>query len=272
MMLLNIGGQPKIVDQLLQRWSSEEVRLLITSRDNERGLDLVEVAHEALIREWPRVQEWLKAEQESLRLIHQLRQAMQEWQKLGDLVSGNRLARLETLLEDPGFNQQFSPESEEKKFLAACIAAREKEQREERERVQAELKNAQRLAQARARGLKLLWGIATVILLALVVTAFLARNWQNARDDSNLRLRQIYWENGRQVREQDNLLLFSHWLAEAGKSAPNQNAAEVFIQDAGAELQGIALKKILPHQGTMLGFLGARFDRAGMRILTWLKG
>jgi hypothetical protein len=47
---------------------------LITSRE-----DTVEVTHEALIREWPRLREWLDSDRDVLKLHRKLTFAAQEW-------------------------------------------------------------------------------------------------------------------------------------------------------------------------------------------------
>ena len=43
----------------------------------------VEVAHEALIREWPRLQEWLDEDRDSLRLQRHLTAAATAWDQRG---------------------------------------------------------------------------------------------------------------------------------------------------------------------------------------------
>ncbi len=56
----------------------------------------VEVAHEALLREWPRMREWLEEESESRRLETHVRAAAREWdtggRDPGDLYRGARLS------------------------------------------------------------------------------------------------------------------------------------------------------------------------------------
>ena len=52
---------------------------LITTSENA-----VEVAHEALIREWPTLRGWLEDNREGLRLHRQLTEAAQEWEALMD--------------------------------------------------------------------------------------------------------------------------------------------------------------------------------------------
>ena len=46
------------------------------------GEDSVEVAHEALIREWPRLRQWLREDREGLRLHRRLTEAASEWETL----------------------------------------------------------------------------------------------------------------------------------------------------------------------------------------------
>ncbi len=64
---------------------------LLTASDGS-----VEVAHEALLREWPRMREWLQEESESRRLETHVRQAAREWddgrRDPADLYRGPRLS------------------------------------------------------------------------------------------------------------------------------------------------------------------------------------
>jgi hypothetical protein len=55
-----------------------DARLVTTSEDS------VQVAHEALIREWPTLRGWLEDNREGLRLHRQLTEASQEWQTAGN--------------------------------------------------------------------------------------------------------------------------------------------------------------------------------------------
>lgn len=60
------------------------------------GEDTVEIAHEALIRAWPRLQRWLSTDRDGLRTHRQLTEAAQSWVSLGRdpgaLYRGARLA------------------------------------------------------------------------------------------------------------------------------------------------------------------------------------
>ena len=94
--------QRKIVEQ----FAGPRTRLLVTGAD---GADrpTVEVAHEALIRTWPRLRGWIDANREKLRARKAILQAMADWEQHGksdDLLlhAGLPLERARTLLADPG--------------------------------------------------------------------------------------------------------------------------------------------------------------------------
>ena len=121
--------------------------------------DEVEVAHEALIREWPTLRKWLEDDREGLRTHRRLTETAREWdaagRKPGDLYRGTRL---EQTLEWAATNGD-SLNDLERAFLDASQAQVEAERREkeriEQEREEArqrELKQAQELAaEAEAR-------------------------------------------------------------------------------------------------------------------------
>ncbi|MDV9176917.1 XRE family transcriptional regulator, partial [Streptomyces sp. W16] len=100
-------------------------RLLIL--DHER----VELAHEALIRCWPRLHGWLTEDREAMRTLHQLSDAAQVWETLGRdpgaLFRGTRLAMAAGLA-------RTSMSVKEQGFLDAGLALRAAEQRAVRRR------------------------------------------------------------------------------------------------------------------------------------------
>ncbi|WP_206797863.1 PD40 domain-containing protein [Amycolatopsis sp. MtRt-6] len=76
------------IDSVLDRLAAARLVVL--------GEDTVEIAHEALIRAWPRLQRWLTTDREGLRTHRQLSEATQSWMSLdrdpGALYRGARLA------------------------------------------------------------------------------------------------------------------------------------------------------------------------------------
>ena len=95
-------GQVRIVEQ----FASPRTRLLVTGFDRAKR-PTVEVAHEALIRTWPRLHTWVDANRERLRSRSAILQAKADWEQNGrpdDLLlsPGFALARAKELVRDPG--------------------------------------------------------------------------------------------------------------------------------------------------------------------------
>jgi hypothetical protein len=83
-----------------------EARLLVA--DRRSGADVVEIAHESLLRQWPALAAWLHAEGDNLRLLEDVERAATEWNRRGRsdtwidhrgerLYSAETLSRVQTL-------------------------------------------------------------------------------------------------------------------------------------------------------------------------------
>ncbi len=57
-----------------------DVRLLVTGRDEQSGVETVEVAHEALIRKWEALQRWLNEDREFLLWRQRFQLDLARWQ------------------------------------------------------------------------------------------------------------------------------------------------------------------------------------------------
>jgi WD40 repeat protein/DNA-binding XRE family transcriptional regulator len=144
-----------------------------------------EVAHEALIREWPTLRGWLEEDREGLRLHRHLTEAAQEWEALGHDPDGlYRGARLAQAMEWAAAHPDILNELE-RAFLEASQALAEKEAREQEAQRQRELEAAHQLAEAervraeeqtqanrRLRRRAVLLAVALFTGLALGLTAF----------------------------------------------------------------------------------------------------
>ncbi len=109
--------------------------------------DTAEVAHEALIREWQRLHDWLSQDREGLLLHRHLTDAALEWQGRGkdaaELYRGARLAQTsEWATANEGRLNAL-----ERDFLAASFEQEEHEALEREAQRQRELEAAQRLAE-----------------------------------------------------------------------------------------------------------------------------
>ncbi|NLF78373.1 MAG: SUMF1/EgtB/PvdO family nonheme iron enzyme [Chloroflexi bacterium] len=76
--LLDIEGAAA----LIEHFASPKVRLLVTSGDEDHTSE-VEVAHEALLREWDRLADWIEATQDDRRLIRRVERDAREWDRRG---------------------------------------------------------------------------------------------------------------------------------------------------------------------------------------------
>ncbi len=111
-------------------------RLLTFDRDLDTRAPTVELAHEALLEEWPRLAEWLNESRDDIRLQQRLSTAAAEWQATGQpvglLASGMHLAQYETLLN----GASLALTAEEQAFVRASQASRgERMERERRQRL-----------------------------------------------------------------------------------------------------------------------------------------
>lgn len=117
-----------------------DARLISTTTES------VEVAHEALIREWPTLQGWLEENREGLHLHRQLTEAAQEWKAtdcLPDLLHrGVRLAK--ALDWASSHDDEMNPL--EREFLEASSKASENRAAEREAQRQRELEAARQLA------------------------------------------------------------------------------------------------------------------------------
>ncbi|MGH8589962.1 MAG: TIR domain-containing protein [Gammaproteobacteria bacterium] len=88
---VSIGEIPAETRRLLDLFV--EHRLLVADRDEGRGTDTVEVAHEALLRAWPRMAEWLKQERGFLVWREEIARNRARWEAGDrDLLGGRELA------------------------------------------------------------------------------------------------------------------------------------------------------------------------------------
>ena len=76
-----------------------DARLLVTDGDTSKGVASVEIAHEALIRNWERLRAWLNEDREFLLWRRRLREHVSEWNKTtgdkGALLRGAALSEAE---------------------------------------------------------------------------------------------------------------------------------------------------------------------------------
>ena len=141
---------------------------LVDSRLVTADGETLEVAHEALLREWPRLRAWLEEDAEGRRLHHHLMNAARDWQAAGrdsgELYRGARLAS--TLDWVAGHERDLN--ELERDFLADSRAEAEHEAEH------------QRRTNRRLRAL--LGGLAVLLALAVVAGVVALNQRGEARD------------------------------------------------------------------------------------------
>ena len=70
---------------LAERLADHPWRLVVTGEQQSDGEAMVEVAHEALLRAWPRLQGWLKDERDFLIFKGEVERAERRWCDIGPL-------------------------------------------------------------------------------------------------------------------------------------------------------------------------------------------
>lgn len=137
------------INQIIDMFSQH--RLLTLDHQAGTRKPTVEVAHEALLNEWPRLKTWLSQNRDDLVQQQLLGSLTLEWQKAdkasGHLLRGARLDQFAGWAK----TKTLTLTGSEVEFLEASLAARKERQEAEERRRQLELETAQRLAETQAK-------------------------------------------------------------------------------------------------------------------------
>ena len=135
---------------LAQRLAGEDNRLVVTAATTP-GQETVEVAHEALIRNWPALVQWVNRDRAFISWRSQLKQRLDDWRKSpsdeGTLLRGGPLAVAEDWVARRGgdFNE------EEKAFVAKSVELRDAEKREAEAELQERQARLKEVAEAQEK-------------------------------------------------------------------------------------------------------------------------
>lgn len=250
---------PELIPQNAQAKSVEDViNTLADARLITVFAGAAEVAHEALIREWPRLREWLADDREGLRVHRRLTEAAQEWKALAQdsdaLLRGIRLDQalawaaqhgndmndlertfLDTSREAVEKAVRVREQARRRELEQAQALAKEQQQRaqEQQQRAIEQQKRAeeQALAASRLRRRALyLAGALAVAVLAVISTGLLFRDAREARLQEAVARATAVAGQAEAVRAQE--------AAEA-----NRQIAETNRQQAEAETQRAEAEK-----------------------------
>jgi len=220
-------------------------RLLSFDRDPLTREPTVEVAHEALLREWPRLRTWLEEDRDDLRMMRHLTTAAGEWEASGhsdsELYRGGRLEGVEEwAAENP-----TEPAPLETAFLEASTARH--------------VEDEERARRSQRRLRRLLVGVGVVAVVALIAGAVAFRQQRRADDQAALASSNA----ARAVTER----IAADASALAGEDIPLSLllAVETNLRDAGPVGLG-ALQETLTQAGSFLRLI----DLPDVNGVRWL--
>jgi WD40 repeat protein len=148
-----------------------DARMLTTSGDGQADGRWIDVSHEALIRGWPRLRQWLDEDRAGFLVHRRLTEAAQEWERLdrddGVLYRGARLAEA---IDWKGRNEGALNELE-REYLAASTSLRRREQAASRRRVRITV-----------------GGLATALVLIGAAAVYALRQSQDATEQREIAL------------------------------------------------------------------------------------
>jgi WD40 repeat protein/transcriptional regulator with XRE-family HTH domain len=209
----------------------ETLTMLADARLITMDKDTAEVAHEALIREWPTLRGWLEDDRESLRFHRHLTETAREWsasnREQGMLYRGARLAQARE------WAAEHSDEMNdlEREFIDASQASAEREVAEREAQRDRELEAAQKLAetekahaeeqdrgarQLRRRAVYLTGALFLAVVAALATGVVANRNSTLAEQNAAIAI--TAQANFARAEQQARLAISRDWAAAAVSS------------------------------------------------------
>ncbi|MET8895564.1 nSTAND1 domain-containing NTPase [Streptomyces albogriseolus] len=204
-------------------------RLLTVDRDS------VTLAHEVVLRAWPRLRNWIDTDAEALRARHRLREAARTWEAAGRdpglLPRGSSLAAAQdaapTAVDDT-----------ERAFLRAAQAREDEEQRRERRRTR--------------RLRRLVAALAALLVVALASTVTAVHNSRKAADGE------------RRARLNEKLALLGVPSIAGDSRSALLLAASAWADDhTDASASALLSAQAHPYAGALKGHVGP------VRTVTW---
>jgi len=252
-----------------------ERRLLTRDRrrfaETDEETELVEIAHEALLRQWSKLSAWLDEEAGHLKTAEAVRRAAREWSQRDRHIewlvhSGERLNDAESVRDREGFAKLLGEEGQT--YLCACREQEEATRRQEEEARRRELVAAQQQAEAERRArlsesrrLKWMRGFAVVVLGLMTLAGW---QWRSAKREE-ARTRQALADSAFlqacKVAESNTEEALGR-LAQAMRLAPEWQAPQSL---AASLLISVPPSVILQHHDQVFR---ASFSPDGTRIVT----
>lgn len=173
--LVSAAPDARAMELVIDRFGAG--RLLTFDRNPVTRAPTVEVAHEALLRHWPRLGAWIEAAGRDLHLRAHLTGAATGWEASGrdegELYRGARLATTEEWVDRPDLTDS------ERAFLAESLAVRAAEAAAEQAKLEDEIRSNRRLRRS-------LVAVAAVLVVA-IAAGFVAVAQRNRAQEETVR-------------------------------------------------------------------------------------
>ena len=238
--LQSLANDRQIIEHVLDTFG--RYRLLTFDHDPETRLPTVEVAHEALIRSWDKIRDWLNETRHNLRTHRQLTLATEEWQRANYdpsfLASGARLEQFETI----GQMNRIALNQTETDYLNASLARNTRNNR-------------------LRRAVQIVLAITSIVMMALAIIALDQSNRteiarQRAVDSQATAIGE------RQRADQETLISRSRELAASALVSQNQIDLPLLLS-----IEALANADTLEARNSLLSTL-----QAAPRLMTFLNG
>lgn len=232
--LVAVGDFGRALDAVIDRWTA--ARLLSVDRHPRSRVPTVELAHEALLREWPRLHGWIEASREDLAVLGHLRDAAAGWEQLdhdpGALYRG---ARLDRALDVVAAGDRELPQVEQA-FLSASRAQRDQEEA-------AAVAVTARQARANRRLRIQVVAIAAALVVALVGGAVAVDQRGQARAERRVAFaRELAAASAASVGDDPELAVL---LAREAVAATGSGDEDVLPEAVSALHRGVAASRVV---------------------------
>lgn len=244
-------------------------RLLTLDRDPTTRAPTVEVAHEALIRRWGLLRDWLNDSRESLLLNRKLTAAAAEWLAASKdrsyLAAGTRLEQFAGLAQEG----QVAITDQESAYVRASLAERDRQNAEEAARQQ-EKERAQRRSRNQLRALVAVFFSAAVSAVGLSLFAFDQTRiaGENAATATNAQ--------GEALLQADNAATAAAQANSQALASGAQLALARHDTDQAIVLALAANRPVNPPAGTLRTLAQSVYAPGTRRVLTghedWVRG
>ncbi len=240
-----LGVDPHL-DRVIETFG--QYRLLTFDRDPVTRGPTVEVAHEALIRTWERLREWIADNREDLRIQRRLTAATAEWLASGRnpdfLASGTRLDQFEEWSKTTALTLN----EEERAFLQTSIT----EQAARRARDEAIARRVQNLGRATAV-------LVVMIVIAVIATGVFLNQASTAQGQASIAQTQVAQAGETLTPVQATVAVAQAQVENVGLTLTPAQGTALAAQDAAAEanmLAGTAQARVESVGATLTPVLG----------------